>query len=192
VNFKHEIYRKFVHYSSSIFPVCYYFYLDRDTMLWILGSCTILIVTGEIMRFIFPFFTNLYGSLFGEITRNSENNSFTGATYTLFGFLLCTFLFSKEIAVFAMLIQSLGDSTAALVGIRWGTVKIINKSLQGSLTFLLISLGIVFLLNDLPRPAGIVSSVIATIVELLPSPFNDNLMVPLSVGFTMSIMNFIV
>ena len=110
----------------------------------------------------------------------------------MFGFLLCTFLFSKEIAVFAMLIQSLGDSTAALVGIRWGTVKIINKSLQGSLTFLLISLGIVFLLNDLPRPAGIVSSVIATIVELLPSPFNDNLMVPLSVGFTMSIMNFIV
>jgi dolichol kinase len=54
------------------------------------------------------------------------------------------------------------------------------------MTFLIVALALAFLLPDLPRAGAVAAAGIATVAEVLPSPIDDNLIVPLSAATTIS------
>jgi len=192
LEYKHEIIRKSVHYGSAIFPLSYLYFFNREEILFLLGGFVLIIIILEILRMYIPFFTHIYEVIFGKIVREEESEKFTGATYSFLGAFFAILIFEKEVAIFAMLVLSLSDSTAALVGRKWGSIPLLGKSVQGTITFLAVAITIAFLVPGIPRFEAVTAAVFTTLVELVPSPVNDNLLIPLSAGITLSLMRLFV
>jgi dolichol kinase len=99
----------------------------------------------------------------------------------------------KPAALIAVYALAIADPAAAVVGIRWGRRKIAdNKSLEGSAAFfgatLLIAVLVLGYMTDAPAGAiagaSITIALAASACELLPLRIDDNLTIPLFVGFT--------
>ncbi|MFQ6608868.1 MAG: diacylglycerol/polyprenol kinase family protein [Fidelibacterota bacterium] len=157
-------------------------------MLLFLGVTVVLIISLEILRMTVPPFTRLFEFLFGKIIRDEEWNSITGASYSFLGAFIAILIFEKEVAVFAMLVLSLSDSTAALIGRKWGSKPLFGKSVQGTLAFLIMAIMIALIAPGVPRTEAVAAALFSTLVELFPSPVNDNLLIPLSTGIILSLM----
>lgn len=124
-------------------------------------------------------------SLLGSI--HNVKRKTLGEVYFCIG-ILTTALVYDEILVFSygVLIMALADGFASIVGERYGSTKLINnKSLQGSITFFLISLAlsicfISFIEIDLLFVIlfSLVFSALLTILELLLGYGLDNLALP--------------
>ena len=74
-----------------------------------------------------------------------------------------------------------------IIGKRWGKNKIFNKSFEGSLAFFLISSIIGLLFLEINILGLLIVSIILTFSELIPSPINDNIIVPFSAASTISL-----
>jgi diacylglycerol kinase (CTP) len=98
----------------------------------------------------------------------------------------------KPAALVAIYTLAIADPLAAIVGIRWGRRPIAeNRTLEGSLAFfgstLAIALAVLGETSDAPgltiAAAAFTIALAATICELLPLRIDDNLTIPLFVGF---------
>ena len=79
--------------------------------------------------------------------------------------------------------MTISDSLAALFGRIYGTIKIKNKTLEGSLAFFMSSSIIILFSSSVNIYLGVMSTLITTIVEIY-SPIDDNLSVPLAFGLS--------
>ena len=128
----------------------------------------------------------VYFFLFSRVTRNieKEKNTLTGASYYLIGCLLTVYFIQDESIIMAsLLIMSISDSFAAIIGIKYGKTKIYNnKSLEGSFSFLITTLIILnFFIPSLSIIKLICIAITVTLVELFSfHRFNDNLTIPIS------------
>ena len=146
----------------------------------ILLPLTVLFIFLDFLRSRNQILGEMYNYLFNSITRETESHSLTGASYVLLSYSLIIFFFSKEIAIPALLVMSISDSIAALIGRPYGFIRIKDKTLEGSIGFFLSSV-IIILLFKLNLVAGILSCLISTITELSASKkINDNLLIPIS------------
>ena len=88
-----------------------------------------------------PFVTPLYKALFGKMARESSTPGkfrFSGAPPMYASACLTALCFSPRVASCAFTILILSDTSAALIGRKWGRHRFSNgKSLEGSLSFLL-------------------------------------------------------
>ena len=117
------------------------------------------------------------------------NGNLTGATYLLFGYLLTVLLFPMEIAVCAMIILSVGDSFAAIVGKSFPIWNIGGKTLSGTLSGIFVSfLFSLFVVPGLPIMVILVGAVFGMVVELFSNRLNDNFLIPVLSGLIMFIM----
>ncbi|HEV7733438.1 MAG TPA: phosphatidate cytidylyltransferase [Candidatus Binatia bacterium] len=106
--------------------------------------------------------------------------------------LLTILTFPQEIALIAIYTLAIADPVSAMVGITWGRRHIVpEKSVEGSLGFLvvtfLVTVGVlrVFTLATTGQMvgAGLLIGITATAWEMLPIRIDDNLTIPLVVGF---------
>ena len=101
-------------------------------------------------------------------------------------------LFKMPIAVAALLFLSIGDSFAAIVGKLFPIIRIGNKTLSGTFSGFIVSSLFVLLVNQSILPIVILSgSIVAMVVELIPSRLNDNLTMPISSGLIMMYLDSI-
>ena len=179
LNIYQEILRKSVHLSSLTIALFFYLYGKKIT-LQILIPLTVSFIALDFFRTKSKRLGDIYNYLFNSITREKESNSLTGASYVFLSYSLVILFFNKSIAIPALLIMSICDSIAALIGKCYGTIKIKNKTLEGSIGFFFCSI-IIILLSELHLIAAIISCFIATITELFaPKKINDNLLIPIS------------
>ena len=136
-------------------------------------------------------FKRLYKLFFSAIVRESEDHTITGATTVFVAGFLTVLIFEKSVAIFSLLILSLADASAALIGRKWGNHPLFEKTVEGTVTDLIVALAVAFFLPNLPRAGAVAAAGIATIAEVLPSPINDNLIVPLSAAITISFFHLI-
>ena len=96
--------------------------------------------------------------------------------------LIVFLFFDKEIAILALMYIAVGDPLAGVVGKRYGRAKVGSKSVEGTLAFAvgagaagcaLIAGGL-----DVPYWVALGGAGVGALVELLPSPVDDNLTVP--------------
>lgn len=183
ISLSSELQRKSIHIATAILPILYLWDIRRSTILFISFFLFAGFLIVDLLRMYFPLARKYFLGVFSPLLRNEEKqNRLTGATYLFAGMSLSFILFDKESAIAAVLFLCLADPMAAIIGRVYGSRRFAGKSLQGSSAFLLTALAIVFLIY---RP-GLVSSgiaVIATLVEFLPIPVNDNLSIPLISGF---------
>ena len=179
-----ELLRKSIHLSGLTLPVIYLF-LDKPTMLVIIGILTGIALAVELVKWLSPDFGAFFFRIFAPLLRKHERKgAVTGATYYLMSAFLCIFLFAKTLAIVCIFFMVLGDMAAALVGKKWGRTKLLgSKSLEGSAACFIVCVAIA--LVQLNPIIAVIGALVATIVELIPVPIDDNLTVPLISGAVM-------
>jgi len=179
LNYKGEFYRKLIHISSSIIPLSI-LYFSKEYILPYIILISILLPTLDYLRRDNNFIKKYYNILFNIVTRPSETRKLTGGSWVFISSALTLILFPENIAIVSLLVMSLSDSAAALVGIKYGKTNLFNKTLEGSMAFFITTLIIIHLLIEIPIYLTIICSLIITFVELLSfKKINDNLSIPL-------------
>ncbi len=201
IQYRDELVRKLIHLFSLSIPIIYYF-IPSTTSISILIGLTIFAIVVDGSRFISESFANIFYKFFGFLLRKHEldkkKKNLTGATYVLLSALLCALIFPKVIFVTAFSILIISDTMAALIGRKFGKIKFLRKSFEGTLSFF-ISASIVVLFTPkvdnllLEYIIGIVAAFVGAIVENISYGFaDDNLSIPVSVGLTMWLLYVII
>jgi dolichol kinase len=182
---KVEIRRKIVHLATLAIPIGYIL-TSEETVLTFLIPLFIGLLLVDLLRHYHSGLASLFRKyFFGKVLREEEKRTLMGSTYFLFSSLLTILLFPKSIAIACLLILTISDTCAALVGKGIGKISIFEKTLEGSIAFFLSSLLIVWVYPNLNRFSGSLAALGATLVEILPIKVDDNLTIPLITGAIM-------
>ncbi len=197
IDYKNELFRKGIHLCSLSIPIIYYF-ITRELALMILVPLVIISISADLYRFRNPSFGNFFYKIFGFLLRDHEKDhvkrNLNGATYVLIAAVITILIFPKVVAVSAFAILIISDISAALIGRRFGKIKFLSKSLEGTAAFF-ITACIVILLA--PKVAGLpveyligfTAAFIGAIAENISYGYaDDNLTVPLSIGISMWVL----
>lgn len=184
MDFLSELNRKLVHLASLSIPIGIQV-VGKDICLKILFFLTVLFLSIEILRMVHRPTSKIFYTLFGPILRRKERFTLTGSTTLLMSSLVCVFIFPRHVAVAALCFLIVGDTMAALVGKTYGRIKVFRKTIEGSLACLATCVIVVFVVPDLKTAAGLIGAMVATVVELLPIPLDDNFLIPILSGAAM-------
>ena len=190
--YRFEIIRKLIHFASALIAIIYLFFFVKEKAILIIGFLTCFMITAELLRMNVSSIRNLFSKVFGKLLRMHEYKKITASTWLFIGAFFTILFFPKEVAVISLLFMSVGDSCAALVGKKWGKIKIFDKTLEGSVAFLSSAIFISLLYREIPYYSSFVGAFFATIAELLPLPLNDNLTIPLITGVSIVVANSII
>jgi dolichol kinase len=180
-----EIKRKLVHLSTLVIPLGYAL-TSKETVLTFLIPLSLGLLGVDLLRRYHSGLASLFRKFFiGRVLREKEEHTLIGSTYFLLSSCLTLLLFPKTIAVVSLLILILSDTCAALVGKGMGKLQIFQKTVEGSLAFLVSALLIVWIYPHVDRFAGSLAAAGATVIELLPIHVDDNLSIPLVAGAIM-------
>ena len=128
----------------------------------------------------------------GRTSQTAAQNAIVAATPAI-AVLLTIITVPKLAALVAIYTLAAADPLAAIVGIRWGRRRITrNRSLEGSLAFFTATFAIAYAVlawgTDAPHAmiAGAAATIAfaAAVCEVLPLRIDDNLTIPIFVGFT--------
>lgn len=179
-----EIRRKIFHLVSLVIPLGYLI-LERETTLKAVAIAFVFVITVELARLFIPRFRNRIHQFFSSIMRGAEEKKLSGVTYMLIGAWVTIYLFEKEVAIIALLLVSISDAAAAIVGTAYGKIHLWQKTLEGSVAFFTVTGLMMILVNDLSLEQKLVGMISGTLVELLPIPVNDNLSLPVVIALAM-------
>ena len=183
-----EIYRKIFHIASCATLAIFFWYFGKEVLLpWILTVALLFPILDYLRKYI-PIIQNISLKLFGIITRPHEHLGISGASWVLIGSGITAYLFNEKVVIIALLIMAFSDSSAALIGIKFGTTRLFNKSLEGSLAFFITTYIIIILLSSPSFILLLIASIISTIVELFSTQkFNDNILIPVVIAFILDL-----
>ena len=184
-----EMVRKTIHFLSLAVPAGLYL-LPEVAGRMVMLVLALLMLAVDVVRLQVASVRRIFYFVFGKILREHERFNLLGSTYLLLSALVCSYAFPKPIAVASLAFLIVGDTMAALIGRRWGRIRILDKSLEGSLACLISCLAIGWLYpgSELSLKMVVVGSVVATLSELLPIPLDDNMRIPLAAGFAMTLV----
>jgi dolichol kinase len=194
INYKDELVRKLIHLCSLSIPVIVYF-TPRTLSITILSVLTAAAIILDLSRYIYSPVGKIFYGIFGFLLRNHEvdhkKRNLNGATYVFISALICVIIFPKILFLTGFTILIISDSSAALIGRKFGKHKFLAKSLEGTLAFFISAVIVVLFTPKIEHVLteyliGIIAAAVAAIVENISFGFaDDNLSIPLSTGFTM-------
>jgi dolichol kinase len=183
---KNNLIRELIHTSGFLVPfLCIYLFGNLAVAGLLFTAITIYSIA-ELLR--------IFGREVPVVSRvtlwaadRSELNEFnTAPIFHAVGIALSLLIFPVGVGYAAIAVHSLGDSSASLVGKRFGSVRIPynrGKSVEGLLSGTLFAfLGAIVFVNPVTAAVGALAGML---VESLPLPLDDNLLVPLAAGVAM-------
>jgi len=182
--------RKIYRSLAVIFPLIYYL-TNKSTILTILFTLLIFLSILEFLRFKFPKLNEKIFKFAKIVVKEEEKKRISATTVVIFSIFLSIIFFRRSIAIYSLLFLIFSDGIAAIIGKKFGRIKIFGeKTLEGSLSFLICCLFIGILLYptsiSLPFRKIFAGSLTATFVEILP--FDDNLTISLASGLVMTLI----
>jgi dolichol kinase len=182
---KHELQRKSFHLGMIIVPVWVYFLPPTPALLGLILA-TFVTVAIDLLRLSDHRLRTFFLRLFRSLIRSYEEEHLLGSTHYMIAALLSVVVFDHAIAIAALAFLVLGDAAAAIVGKRFGVARFWGKSPQGSFACLAVCLLVGYLL--LPSLwLAVIGAVVATVAEVMPSPLDDNMRVPIFSGIAMQL-----
>ena len=191
-----EARRKMIHLASLVLPLALLFEplpwpRGKTEWRWLLIGMVLTALTIDVVRVHDRRVGRAFRTLFGEMLREHERWSLLGSTYLLIAALLAVEMFPQPVAATALGFTVLGDAFAAMVGRAWGRTRLFHKTLEGAAAGLVACLawaGFVGLFGQLPWSVLLVGACVASLVEVLPIPLDDNLAVSLFAGYVMKLL----
>ena len=182
-----DLYRKTFHMGNMIFPLSYWFLIDNKTdMVIIIGSLLFVSLLIYVLRTKVELINHVFRKWFFVMMKSKEKSGkLTGATWVMLGVFLTVVLFPRTIAIPAMLFLSVGDSFAAIIGLKYGRISIGNKTLEGTLAGLFMCLIVASLYDLIPIKITIIGAITAMLIEVLPISIDDNIRIPVFSGAIM-------
>ena len=200
ISYGNELLRKGIHLTSVVIPILIYI-LEKELIVYITLTAASLMILFDLLRKVSSGFNKFYLMILHTVLRSREldvkKHLFTGGTYYVIGIFLTVWIFPKEIAAVAIFIMILCDTAAALVGKKFGMHKIFDKSLEGSLSFLIIGIIIIAVtprISQFPLEylIAFIALILTTILELLPLKIDDNLSIPIFFSLVYVLLNKII
>jgi dolichol kinase len=192
--YKDELLRKTIHLTSLSIPIIYYF-ISSETAAVILAVLAGLALIIDWARYLSPDVGKIFYKIFGFLLREHEvdhqKRNLNGATYVLISALVGVLIFPKLIFITAFSILIVSDSLAALVGRKFGRKKFLLKSLEGTLAFFISACIVILFTPKIGNFSeeyliGFIAAFVGAITENISFKLiDDNLSIPLAVGFTM-------
>lgn len=191
-----EAHRKAIHIACIVLPLGLLFEWlpwprGRLEWRWFLIALTLVAIALDVVRIHDHRVKRFFGRFFGGLIREHEQFNLLGSTYLLIAALLAVEIFPQRVAAAALGFTVLGDGVAALVGRGWGRRRFFKKSLEGALGGLVACLAWAALLAGaglLPWGVVLTGALVASLVELLPIPLDDNLGITLFAGYAMRLL----
>lgn len=184
-----EIPRTFFHILGGLFLAWIGFFVYSPFNKILLGAIFAATLGSEVVRLLIPRVNDLAKIFLGPFMRPHEEKGLTGAPAFTGGVLLAFLFFSPAVALAALVPLIFGDRAGLLVGKSVGRISFKGKTLEGSLACLAVSfLTYAILARVWPEVFGygwmifFAASLIGTLAEALPRPFDDNLTIPIAVG----------
>ena len=181
--------RKLFRLVGLLFPLLYLF-TSRDVVLVFTALVFSILLVLEWTRFRRPGVNDFLFRYLSAILREEEREQVTTTTWFVYASLLLALLLNRELAATAWLFALFGDMAAQVVGIRYGRIRVLSKSLEGSLACLVTCLILGLVASTFLRlrpPVVLLGAVVATVVEAAPLPLDDNFTMPLFTGVTMAL-----
>lgn len=197
IDYKNELLRKGIHLLSLSIPIIYYF-ITRELALMILVPLVLFSIVVDLYRYRNPSFGKIFYKFFGFLLRDHEKDhvkkNLNGATYVLIAAVLVVLVFPKVIAVSAFAILIISDISAALIGRRFGKIKFLSKSLEGTSAFFVTACTVILIAPKVEGSfeeylIGFIAAGVGAIAENISYGYaDDNLTIPVSIGVTMWIL----
>ena len=186
-SYKREILRKVFHLSTCVFALML-LYFGKTICIPVFLSLAIIFFVLDFLRLKNRHIQKLYNIFFGIVTKHYEEKQLTSASYVFLSLIIVAIVFEVQIASAALLIMSLSDPIASLVGRAYGKFNILDKSLEGSIAFFIVS-SMILLAFNFSSEKVLYVAILCTLVELFSNRLHvdDNLSVPI----TASILLFI-
>ena len=188
-----EISRKFIHVFSAIIPLFHiYVFKEKIDMILFLSLILIFCFFIEDARNN-PQTNKVFKKYLFFMMRNFEKKgSLTGATWVFVGSLFSIIIVPSPFCIIALFFLSIGDTFAAIIGIKYPYFKIGKKTLSGSLACFIACLGVGLIFNQqLNIEILIVGALVASVVELISFNINDNVSIPIVSGCAMYVVSMI-
>jgi ceramide glucosyltransferase len=175
-----QIYRKLWHLSFIWAPIAYYHWLSTKTVIILSIVFLLVFLVLDLIRLNWRRGNEIAYRYFSWLLREQERKGFNTAIYFSLACLICAVFFEKKVAVLAITLLCVGDPVAAFIGSTYGTIRILNKSLQGSLACFVACFLVAQFMFDLT--IAFWAALTATFFELISSRLNDNLSIPIFSG----------
>jgi len=186
-----EYKRKLIHLFNLAIPFSYlYVFPEKWVFVKLLSILMVLCIIFDILRHKVAWVKSLFTLFINSMLRGHEQEGkLTGATWVMIGAVISIILFSKPVAIIALIFMSLGDTTAGLIGQRFGKHKIGDKTWEGFFGGLIICIIIALNFPFLPLMVSLSGAITAMIMELIPIPLDDNFKIPLGSGAIMMMLS---
>lgn len=182
--------RSLFHMSSATFVLFLIQFTSSNFLVAIATVYAIFCFTMEIMKRLGPELNAKIMNIFAPIAHPHEYDKMNSATWYGVGLLLLSFLYSPVLGAIAVVILGFADPLAAMVGRKYGTIKLPgNRTLEGSFTFFIVgTIAAAFVLTYL-QPIGNLSSTFlvaasaafcGALGELAGKFPDDNLTIPMA------------
>jgi dolichol kinase len=128
--------RNIVHVCSALGVLGIIALVPQPWMTWLAAASATWAWSMEAGRRRWPALNRALMAAFGAVAHPHETYRVNSATWYITALLLLSMMGSAALCAVAVAVLGLGDPAAALIGRRWGRVKLINgRSLEGSLAF---------------------------------------------------------
>ena len=186
-----EYKRKLIHLFNLAIPFSYlYIFPEKWVFVKLLSILMFLFIIFDILRHKVAWVKSLFTLFIDSMLRSHEQEGkLTGATWVMIGAVISIILFSKPVAIIALIFMSIGDTAAGLIGQRYGKHKIWNKSWEGFFGGLFVCIIIGMNYSLLPMTISLSGAVAAMVMEIMPIPLDDNFKIPLGAGAIMMMLS---
>jgi diacylglycerol kinase (CTP) len=185
--------RRLVHMANGVaIASAYALFFEHAQVIHIFGVIACVVYILDRVRIHYPEVIRRAPAVNNALFRAEEQVKESAMTPYAISILLTLITFPKTISIIAIYTLAIADPLSAIVGIRWGRYRIVpDKSVEGSLAFfgatLAITAAVLYVATLAPPGAiAIVATLLAAAaatVEMLPLRIDDNLTIPLAVGF---------
>ena len=185
-----ELYRKSVHISSLALPLAYRFIFNynKTLIITVLLPLAFIAIVFELVRLEHRTAKRVFYRIFGIMLRKHEIANLTGASFLLTASVFTIVLFPAEIAFISLSFLALGDTFAAVFGIRFGKRKYKKsyKSFEGSIACFVACFAYAIAFSVHPF-LSFIAALAATFAESSRIPVDDNIKIPIITAVVMSI-----
>jgi dolichol kinase len=185
--------RRGVHMANGVaIATAYALFFTHAQVIHLFGIIACLVYIADRVRMQYPELVGRVPVVNQALFRAEEQVKESGMTPYAIAILLALITFPKTVSVIAIYVLAIADPISAIVGIRFGRHRIVpEKSVEGSLAFFVsafaIAAGVLAVATFAPTGkiflVAALLAAAAAAMEMAPIRLDDNLTIPLFVGF---------